>query len=76
MLDRSFAQPFAVRLSQKVGRRTTRINGPALNALISKPTRPPAPLHAIVLSRSCLLRSDLEYWSSVVRISKAEQPSE
>ncbi len=29
---------------------TVRISGPARDALISKPTRPPAPLHAIVLA--------------------------
>ena len=32
-----------------VSRRTLRISGPARYALISKPTRPPAPLHAIVI---------------------------
>ena len=31
--------------------RTLRISGPARLMLISKPTRPPAPLHAIVLQR-------------------------
>ena len=40
--------------------RTTRISGPARNALTSKPTRPPAPLHAMVmrcLSRCCTCQS-------------------
>ena len=33
---------------------TLRISGPARDALISKPARPPAPLHAIVI---CLLQA-------------------
>ncbi len=54
-------------------RRTLRISGPARDALISKPTRPPAPLHAIVLARFSLAFQppvnygtfDLDFESSV-----------
>jgi hypothetical protein len=39
---------FIVQLRNIQHHRTTRISGPARDALISNPTRPPASLHAIV----------------------------